>query len=94
MQMYRDRENADLDLLRELLVQQLQVIECMKAERERSSTQERRIVEIEQKQEEIANRVEFLEREVPDLRYKVDRNAELEYFANPYSLNGDPLCNS
>lgn len=44
--------------------------------------------------QQCQNSVESLEAEIPDLRYLVDRNQELECWADPYSADGDAICNS
>jgi hypothetical protein len=88
------RHNADLNLLRTL-------IDLIEAERERNVRQDQQIKtifqkmgEIEQNERDRAERLEFLESEIPYLRYQVARSIELEYLENPYSLDGEPCCNS
>lgn len=38
--------------------------------------------------------VNYLEAKIPHLAYLEDRNAELECWADPYSPDGDAICNS
>lgn len=52
-----------------------------------------KIAEIEQKEQDKAERQGFLEVQILHLRHQVDRSIELEYLENPYSLDGDPRCN-
>jgi Tfp pilus assembly protein PilN len=87
------RHNADLNLLRTL-------IDLIEAEREHNVRQDQQIQiivqkmdEVEQREQDRAERVEFLEAEIPYLRHRVDRSIELEYLENPYSLDDDPRCN-
>lgn len=87
------RHNADLNLLRTL-------IDLIEAEREHNVGQDQQIKiivqkmdEMEQRERDRAERVEFLEAEIPYLRHLVDRSTELEYLENPYSLDGEPRCN-
>jgi hypothetical protein len=87
------RHNADLDLLRSL-------IDLIEVERERNAKQDQqirmifqKIGELEQKEQDRTERMEFLEAEIPYLRHRIDRTIELEYMENPYSLDGDPCCN-
>jgi chromosome segregation ATPase len=81
----------DLDLLRSLIA-------LIESERERNSKQINevlwRVQALESQEQETTERLEFLESEIPHLRYQVNRNIELEYLENPYSLDGDPRCNS
>ncbi len=44
--------------------------------------------------QECQESVNFVENEIPHLKYLVGRNAELECWVHPYSHNGDPICNS
>ncbi|NJK53110.1 MAG: hypothetical protein HC936_10375 [Leptolyngbyaceae cyanobacterium SU_3_3] len=77
------KHHVDLDLLRSL-------IDALELERERNNRQMNRIV---CGHHELVKRVEFLESEIPYLRYRADRSAELEYLEHPYSLDGDARCN-
>jgi hypothetical protein len=78
--------NSDLDLLRSF-------IDLIEAERSRNSFQDKRIKEIEQQQDQLEDRVLSIEAIVSALGYGLDRNVELEYMENPYSLDGNPRCN-
>jgi hypothetical protein len=78
--------NSDLDLLRSFL-------DLIEAERSRNSFQDKRIKEVEHQQEQLEDRVSSMEAIVSALRYGVERNAELEYMENPYSLDSSPRCN-
>lgn len=82
------KENSDLDLLRGLILYAFDRIE------RRLEEQAHRIDEMERREQERTKRLEFLESEIPYLRYRVDRSIELEYLENPYSLDGDACCNS
>ena len=78
--------NSDLDLLRSF-------IDLIEAERKHNSFQDKRIKEVEQQQEQLEERVSSIESLFSGLRYSMERNAELEYMENPYSLDGSPRCN-
>ncbi|NJN38652.1 MAG: hypothetical protein HC790_07925 [Acaryochloridaceae cyanobacterium CSU_3_4] len=81
------QSHSDLDLLR-------QFIDLIEAERTRNSFQDKRIREIEQQHEQLEERVSLIEPIVHQaLRYSTERNRELEYMENPYSLDGSPRCN-
>lgn len=82
------KENSDLDLLRGLILYAFDRIE------RRLEEQAHRIDEMERREQERTKRLEFLESEIPYLRYRVDRSIELEYSENRYSLDGDACCNS
>jgi hypothetical protein len=91
------RQNSDLTLLRNLF---LYAIDLLEAERERNLLQDhqikaivRRIDDIEKRERDRTEQLEFLESEIPYLRHQVDRSIELEYLENPYSLDGDSHCN-
>lgn len=79
--------HSDLDVLR-------QFIDLIEAERTRNSFQDKRINEIEHKNEQLEERLSLLEPIVVQaLRYSTERNRELEYMENPYALDGSPRCN-
>lgn len=94
-------QNMDLCLLRYL-------IDLIEAERNHNAIQDSRISAIEQGGKEILQKlqnqqielrncqsvVSFLEAEIPHLRHQVARNAEIEYWANPYLQDGQAICNS
>jgi DNA repair ATPase RecN len=44
--------------------------------------------------QDCQNSVNSLEDKIPHLAYLEDRNAELECWADPYSPDGDAICNS
>lgn len=86
-------QNYDLALIRNLL-------DLIEKERERNNLQDaqiravfQRMDEIEQRENNYIERLEFLESEIPYLRHRVDRSIELEYLESPYSLDGDTRCN-
>lgn len=102
------KQNIDLELLRSVLGQieaqrrlletqehlLRHVIDQVEAHEVQNLTRDRRIYDIEQKCEEILQKVDFLEDGIPQFRYLAGRNAELEAMADPYSPDGDPICNS
>lgn len=86
------REDIEFTLLRYL-------IDLLEKERYRNTTQDLRICNLEMRVDKIeksedrqTERLEFLEAEIPNLRYRVDRSLELEWLENPYSLEGEPRC--
>ncbi|MCU0551401.1 MAG: hypothetical protein MUC48_18805 [Leptolyngbya sp. Prado105] len=83
--------SADLQQLREIF---LQIFDRLFEQEALNQNFEQRISRLEQDAQRQEDRVEFLESEIPGLRYCVARNAELEYAENPYSLDGEPRCNS
>lgn len=91
------RQNRDLDLLRNLF---LYAIDLLETERERNDIQDQqlraiyqKVGQLEEREQDRKERLEFLEAEIPALRYRVDRSIELEYLEHPYSSNGEPRCN-
>lgn len=81
------RPNSDLDVLRSL-------IDLIEAERTRNSFQDKRINNIERKNEQLEDRLSSIESIVAALRHDTACNSEYAFAADPYSLNGDPLCNT
>jgi predicted nucleic acid-binding Zn-ribbon protein len=79
--------NSDISFLRHL-------IDLIEAERMRNVFRDRRLEEYVSRYEQLEDRLASLESIVPDLRYRVDRQAELEYMENPYSLDGHARCNA
>lgn len=73
-------QNTDLDLIRSVLNQLNRLVDAIEAERQQNAIQN--------------DRLSCLEAEILYLRHRTDRNEELEYWVNPYSQNGDALCNS
>jgi hypothetical protein len=77
----------DLDLLRK-------VIDALEVERNRNNRQDMDISRMGHQQDDLERRVELLEAEIPWLRQRVDRTLEVEQWVDPYSLNGNAICNS
>ena len=62
--------------------------------------QQQQLAEIKKDQEMFANQLDehenrlgSAESNISHLTHQVDRNAELEFMENPYSLDGSPQCN-
>jgi hypothetical protein len=73
----------DLSLLKQLFTQALDLIAEV---RDVTSRQQTDIAD-------LSARMNRFENELPSLRYQASRAEELEYLANPYSCDGEALCN-
>ena len=77
--------NSDLDLLHSF-------IDLIEAERIHNSFQDKRIRDVDQQVEDLTDRVSSVESILLALRHSVERQAELEWMENPYTLDGSPRC--
>ncbi|GEM_PF-1325972 len=93
--------NTSLDLISQQLKQMVSMVDSMKEEQDKNimrdnrlNDHERRIAELENQNQETLQNIDYLlSRYKEDEHYK-DRNEELEFLQNPYSQDGDAICNS
>lgn len=101
-------QNTDLHLIRDTLSHLCHVVDRLIEQDRRISNLEQKYEEMMQKLDrqdtqlgeqntqlqECQDAVNFMETEIPHLRYLVGRNAEREWWLDPYSQDGEPICNS